>query len=91
MPKTKTPAPLTATKATSQARRHVDAIMPGVGATVESKLSHDLATDTPTVVTTITFPAGQAGRTGLALMLETLPGFRARTVADASIRIIRAR
>jgi hypothetical protein len=57
MPKTKTPALLTVSKATSQARRAVDRIMPGVMATVESKLSHDLKADTALVVTTITFPA----------------------------------
>ena len=58
-------------------------------ATVESKLSHNLATDTATVVTTVTFPAGQSGRTGLALLLANLPGRTARTVADSSIVITR--
>jgi hypothetical protein len=57
---------LTVPQATSQARRHVDKIMPGVMATVESKLGHDLATDTPTVITTVTFPANNPN--GVALM-----------------------
>ncbi len=88
---TKTPAPLSITKATRQARRIVDEVMPGVMATVDSKLSHDLATDTPLVITTVTFPAGQHGRGGLALLLAALPGFRSRTVADSRITIARSR
>ena len=51
---------LTIPVATRQARAIVDRAMPGVGATVESKHSHDPATDTPTVTTTITSPAGVA-------------------------------
>lgn len=59
--------------ATRQARKHVDAIMPGVMATVESKLSHDLTTDTPTVVTTITFPFAHVRAYDLGVALESLP------------------
>jgi hypothetical protein len=53
MPKTQE---LTITKATAQARRLVNKIMPGVMATVESKQSYDLAADRATIVTTITHP-----------------------------------
>lgn len=49
---------LTIPVATRQARKIVDKVMPGVMATVESKDSWDLATDTQTITTTITFPAG---------------------------------
>lgn len=59
---------LTVTAATSQARRIVDRVMPGVMATVESKLSHDLATDTPIVITTVTFP--RSNPNGPALFSE---------------------
>lgn len=52
---------LTIAKATSQARRIVNRVMPGAMATVESRHSWDAATDRQTVVTTITFPAGQGG------------------------------
>jgi len=75
MRQTKTSA-LTVVKATSQARRYVDKLMPGVIATVESKLSHDLTTDTPTVITTITFPRTHHNRMGLKLALGTLDGVR---------------
>lgn len=89
--KTKTPAQLTVTKATQQARRHVDRIMPGVGATVESRLSHDLATDTPTVVTTISFPEGNAGQHTLYAAISTLPGYLSRTNGPTYFTITRAR
>jgi hypothetical protein len=59
---TRTGTKLTITKATTQARRHVDSLMPGVLATVESKGSWDLATDTRLIVTTITFPKGHPAR-----------------------------
>ena len=84
---------LTIQKATSQARRHVDKLMPGVLATVESRLSHDLETDTPLVITTVTFPANMAAtsKTALSLALATLAGNVKQTDADSSIRIVRER
>jgi hypothetical protein len=88
---TKTRKLLTVPQATTQVRRHVDRIMPGVLATVESKLSHDLDTDTPTVVTTVTFPKGSAGRHLLYAALTLLSGYRSRVGADSSIVITRAR
>lgn len=63
-------AQLTITKATSQARRIVDRVMPGVMATVESKHSWDAASDRQTVVTTITFPANAYAANNLALALQ---------------------
>ena len=74
---------LTISQATSQARRHVDKIMPGVGATVDSKLSHDLTTDTPIIITTVTFPAGNLDRVSLGMAL--------RSMRDASARVELAR
>lgn len=62
MPKTQE---LTISKATAQARRLVDKIMPGAMATVESKRCYDLAADRATIVTTITYPI-EADRFALA-------------------------
>jgi len=90
MRQTKTSA-LTVVKATSQARRYVDKLMPGVIATVESKLSHDLATDTPIVITTITFPRAHAARHVLVVNLNTLSGVRGSSDSDCRIEITRAR
>jgi hypothetical protein len=82
---------LTVTKATSQARRHVDKIMPGVMATVESKLSHDLATDTATVITTITFPANHPATRNLEAALVTKLDHRKVDFGPARITLTRTR
>ena len=83
---------LTIQKATSQARRHVDRLMPGVLATVDSRLSHDLETDTPLVVTTVTFPRGHAARHLLGAALTAMPNrFAPLAVGDSSIRVTRTR
>lgn len=68
--KARKPAGLTVAKATVDAGRITRQIMPGVMVTVQSKLSHDLATDTPTVVTTITFPENAYRANDLALALR---------------------
>lgn len=91
MTKTKAPALLTVPQATKQARRHVDRLMPGVMATVESKLSHDLATDTPLVITTVTFPRNHHNRMGLKLAAEGLLHARSAVLADSSLVITRER
>jgi len=82
---------LTVPVATRQARKIVDAVMPGVMATVESKLSHDLATDTATVVTTVTFPAMVGSRVRFELdgELYKLTGWWGSRIADSSIVITR--
>jgi len=82
---------LTVPVATRQARKIVDAVMPGVMATVESKLSHDMATDTATVVTTVTFPAGHPNVFELGDALHALPGgmWLVPIYADSSIVITR--
>ncbi len=72
--KARAAATLTAPKATTQARRIVDKIMPGVVATVESRLSHDLASDTPLVITEITFPVHHPRAHELGQALGTLTG-----------------
>jgi hypothetical protein len=84
---------LTVPVATRQARKIVDAVMPGVMATVESRLSHDLTTDTPTVVTTVTFPANidQSARValGVALRVQLPNHFTDMREADSSFVITR--
>lgn len=82
---------LSISKATQQARRHVNLFMPGVLATVESRLSHDLTTDTPLVITTITFPAGHPMVSTLATAAHSLVGFRSMVGADSSLVITRSR
>jgi hypothetical protein len=83
--------PLTVPQATSQARKHVNKLMPGVMATVESKLSHDLATDTPTVVTTVTLPAGHVNAGPLSSALRSLPGIILARHEPARIVLTRTR
>lgn len=70
---------LTVPVATRQARAIADRIMPGIMATVESRTSHDLATDTPVIITTIMFPRGHEAR---HLLVKTL----ASTLNPAGIR-----
>ncbi len=82
---------LTVTAATTQARRIVDRVMPGAGATVESRLSHDLATDTATVITVVTFPRNDERTDTLIDGLTALPGKHgAATLGDSSIVITRS-
>lgn len=66
---------LTVQQATKQARRHVDKLMPGVMATVESRLTAD-ADLNPIVRTSVTWPAGHAASVDLALALTSLKGYR---------------
>lgn len=81
------PAGLTVAKATAQARRIASAIMPQAGVTVESKNSHDLDADIPTIVTTVTFPAGHEERLMLAANLITLPDYIEHSVDLSPSRI----
>jgi hypothetical protein len=87
----KTDAGLTVAKATREARRVVDKVMSDANATVDSRLGYDLATDTPTMVTTITFPEGQPGRHTLYARITLLPGYLARIGDSARIVITRKR
>lgn len=76
---------LTVTQATSQARRHVDKIMPGVMATVDSRTSYDLKADVPIVITTITFPRNHAAR---HLLVKTIAlAMNDATLIDTDSRI----
>jgi hypothetical protein len=61
---------LTVPVATRQARKVVDAAMPGVNATVESKFGYDMNADMQVVVTTITFPEYSRGADSLALAIS---------------------
>lgn len=93
MPKSKVPAPreLTVTRATAEARRLVDRIMPGVGATVESRRSYDMDSDTPTIITVITHPAGHPAAFALWTALVGLPGhLRAGSQDSARMVVTRA-
>lgn len=91
MPKTKTPALLTVTQATTQARRMVTKTTTAQTVTVESRLSHDLAMDVPIVITTITFPASDLTAEALHEAAADLSGYL-RTVRDSSrLVIVRAR
>jgi hypothetical protein len=84
---------LTVPVATRQARKIVDKVMPGVGATVESKSSFDLKTDTAIIITRITFPANidQAARIalGVALRVQLSNHFADMREADSSFVITR--
>lgn len=82
---------LTVTQATSQARRHVDRIMPGVMATVDSRTSYDMKADVPIVITTVTFPRNALGANDLALALQDRLSAEITHMADSSIVITRAR
>lgn len=89
-PKVAMSLPLSIALATRQARKHVDRIMPAVGATVESRLGHDLETDTPTIITTITFPQDADGASLLGTALLRLAD-KGMTIADSSVVITRKR
>lgn len=91
MPKTKTPAPLTVAQATRQARKHVDALMPGAMATVDSKGTADPQTLQPLMRTVVTFPADHYDADSLRVALASLPGVRDMKVGSSSITIIRER
>jgi hypothetical protein len=60
---------LTVQKATRDARRIVEQVMPGVGVTIDSRIGWDLDADRETVVTTITYPRDHAAR---HLLVKTL-------------------
>jgi len=76
-------------KATREARAIVDKMMPGAGATVESKLSYDLAADVSTVVTTITF-SETTDASDVACWAERAPGVIRSTWSTCSITVTRA-
>lgn len=65
---------LTVQKATSQVRRIVADVMAGTMASVSTRLTHDLATDTPLAVTTVSYPEGHAGETLLGIRATRLKG-----------------
>lgn len=81
---------LTIAKATSDARRIAGKVMPGANVTVASKFGHDLNTDTPLVITEITFPDNDLRRVELGMALRALPGATAR-VERVRIVVIRKR
>lgn len=78
---------LTVSKATTQARRIVDKVMPGVMATVDSRGSWDLDADVQVVITMITFPQNAHAAQLLSIQLLKLGG--KQRVADSSIVITR--
>lgn len=90
-PKTQMTPALTVALATRQARKHVDAMMPGVMVQIDSRLSYDLATDTDTVITTVMFPKDHPEALLLRCTLSTLPGYVSEVAADSSIVVTRKR
>jgi hypothetical protein len=80
---------LTVPQATRQARAIADQLMPGQGVTVESRQSHDTDTDTPTIVTHITFPQ-TADASDVACRVESMPGVLRSTWSTCSITVTRA-
>lgn len=80
---------LTVTKATTQARRIVDKVMPGVMATVDSRTSWDMDADVQVIITTITFPRMHEGISDLRQGLHSLPGIRDCKTECSSIVITR--
>ncbi len=89
MPKTKTPAKLNIPTATRQARKHVDALMPGCMATVETRGTADPQTLAHLMRTTITFPEGHANRHVLGAALGSLAGTRKVEVFPTHIYVTR--
>lgn len=83
--------PLSITQATSQARKHVDALMPGVMATVDSNLTADQVTLAPIVRTVVTFPHMHAAVSELRAALHSLSGIRDIRTESTRITITRTR
>jgi len=81
---------LTISQATRDARKVVNATMPDVDATVDSRYGHDLANDVPTVITTITFPA-TADASDVACWAERVPGVITSTWSPVRITVTRKR
>lgn len=79
---------LTVQKATRDARRIVERIMPGVGATVNSRPGWDLKVDRATIVTTITFPPSHAQTFALWVALFALPGNIGTGTQDSARMVI---
>lgn len=82
---------LTIMQATTQARRIVDKTMPAsTCATVVSRFGHDLATDTATVITEVTFPE-TADASDVACWAERAPGVISSTWSTVRITVTRKR
>src|SRR4051812_13286108 len=80
---------LTVQKATRDARRCVEAHIPGVGATVDSRNSWDLGADVAVIATVVTFPHMHPGISDLRAALHSLPGIRDIRTETARITITR--
>lgn len=80
---------LTVQKATRDARKCVEATMPGVGATVTSNPSWDFDADKAIISTTVTFPHMHAGISDLREALHSLPGIRDIRTESSRITITR--
>lgn len=82
---------LSVQKATSQVRRIVDNVMAGAMVSVSTRLSHDLATDTPLAVTVVSYPAGHAGEALMAMRAMRLAGTVKLDGSDSRLVITRDR
>jgi hypothetical protein len=79
---------LTVQKATRDARRIIEQVMPGVGVTVTSRISWDFDSDRQTVVTTITHPTDHAGAFALWAALFALPNVLRNGSRDSARMVI---
>lgn len=82
------PAGLTVAKATRDARKAVDATMPGVGATVTSSIGYDPVRHQATIVTMITFPSNHDGAFALWTRLAALPNAVGSGTRDSARMIV---
>ena len=85
----KAPKPTTTASATRDARRLVEATIPGVGATVNSSVYWDMATDRSAVRTIITYPE-TADASDLACAVGRLTGVIRSDWTCVAVTIIRA-
>lgn len=81
---------LTVSQATRDARKVVDATMPGVMATVDSRYGYDIADGITTVVTTVTFPES-ADASDLACWAQSAPGVISSTWSPVCVTVTRKR
>lgn len=81
MPKSKS---LTTSTATSQAAGRVRQLMPGELVTANTARSHDLVTDTPLLVTTVTYPAGHPAAVDARAALMRMPAVRKVEIVGAT-------
>lgn len=86
MPKNKG---LTRAAATTQAAGRVRQLMPGELVTVQTRGSWDLATNTPLMITTITYPPSHPAALDARAALMRLKGVRDVEISNGYMSIVR--